>query len=319
MPIYYSIMKRIYSILALGSVLAGSTNSTQAGPWGRVNYTVFSRFEVVFGEPDFQYLKNSKQTNEIHIPAGVTHVFLKLQKPYQLIEFPESVRVVNKDIFGKFQPQILLMSDKTARNLLRGNQGKNGEEDIRGYFSLDDSCDIMIRESAIVQNAPHKEELSDLHLKVEPKNEGLDGTHNFDKNNLKKSDPKKGGFLDQIKNFDPKQRLKHVTDDQKSKSEDAFVSEPKNSARTPQLKHVTDDQKNTYNAPKNPFLNELENFDRNKLKKHEPNSSNAPKPQKIEESGDLVDALRKAMDKRRPAMEDDNDENDEQDVNIWDD
>jgi hypothetical protein len=187
-------MKRINLILLIGMALIcsaeGAGNSEEPirydRAWGRLNYTAFSHLDVTFDQTDLRHVKSSMIPGSLKIPNGVTHVFLKLSGSFDLIEFPETVKFVNKDIFDKCNVKTILLNDKTAERLLRKGTGENTEENLRKYFSLNDNIEIIVNGSNKTQNpnfsAPEKPEAT-------PENPLLNEIRNFDRSKLKTQEP----------------------------------------------------------------------------------------------------------------------------------
>lgn len=192
-------------------------------PWGNLNYTTFSHFDIVFDQFDLKRAKACSIEGGLRIPIGVTHVLLDLSGTYEFVEFPETVKFIKKDIFKKCKVKTILLNNKTIENLLKKNYGENSEENLRKYFSLNDNTEIII--GGIIDPS-NKIEYSTptppLSIKDrEPKNSFLDEIHTFNKDNLKhiedektKKDSNENKFTNEIQNFD-KNKLKHVENDKK--------------------------------------------------------------------------------------------------------
>ena len=144
-------MKKINSILFvcfifLGYILEAKPNHKPS--WGKVNYTTLSHLDVVFDQFDLVHEKNFfKNQDRLSIPPFVTHVYLQLNGDFKFVEFPESVKYINKDIFKDCKIKAIILKEKTVAALLQKDYGKDNEKNIRKYFSLKKNCEIIIKES----------------------------------------------------------------------------------------------------------------------------------------------------------------------------
>ena len=251
-------MRKINLILLGGVALIYSAEGTDITnraivsdrSWGRLNYTAFSHLDVTFDQADLRRVKNSNEEGGLRIPKGVTHVYLRLSGSFEFVEFPETVRFINKDIFKECDTKAVLLSDNTAKNLLWRSPNENDVEgSIRKYFSLNDNIEIIVNRVNGFQNKNQNVDTLKAPSSVEakgPKNDLLDEIHTFNKNNLKhveeqkkdveRNDVGNNNFIDELNKFD-RSKLKPVEKIEKVNKE-----------------------------LENPFLEEIHNFDRSKLK-----------------------------------------------------
>lgn len=297
-------------------------------PWGRINYSTLSHFDVTFDQFDLKCAKSAMVDGGLKIPAGVTHAFLKLSGNFAFVEFPESVRFINKDIFKECDVKSVSLSARTVKMLLRKRPAGNEEENIRKYFSLSDSTEIVINSSlnTIPDNFPEPPAIMDPKAH---KDNFLDEIHGFDKDMSKKEISKQdiGGsaLVDELNKFD-RNKLKHVQNPDDNEKDLDKYKEPENPLFKDiqgfdknQLKHVKSADDNNVKASdnemksddnnkksENPWLKDIQNFDKSKQLKHR----NAPEKRKI------ADPLAKELLERVPYVKDEA-ENPENDAEEW--
>ena len=264
--------------------LVGSVNGAKTemnNSWGTINYTTFSHFDVTYDQLDLKRNKAARIEGGLRIPIGVTRVYLELPGSLNFIEFPETVKYINKDIFSKCNVKAVLLSNKTIESLLKKDYGENDEENIRKYFSLNDNTEIIIGKIIGMQDNLNKIQNNipkpPLHIKPNnPKNNFLDEIHTFDKDKLK--------------------HIEEKNSEKKKNNENKFTDEINNFDKN-KLKHVEETEKNDKKT-ENPFLDEIHNFDKNKLKHHEKIDDRKP-------DNSTLDSLHEAMEKRRADLEPD--------------
>ncbi len=283
-------MKKINSMLLGCLTLVCYVNGAKVDDthsWGRLNYTTFSHFDVVFDQFD---LKRTKKAISIkgglRIPTGVTHVYLDLTGSLKFVEFPETIKYINKNIFSNCDVKTILLKNKTVESLFKNGYGENREESIRNYFSLKDTCEIVVAEAL-----PNQEQIKNIN--VSSKESGKT-------------------FLDEIRVFD-KKNLKSVKDEENvSQKKD---NEPiKNHTLGKGLSIEDNNKLDTKNS--NALFNDLRNFDSKKLRhvKDEENAAKKRDNMSLDENrsneNSLENELRKVLEKRRMDMEPDEDEDD---------
>jgi hypothetical protein len=352
-------MKKIYSILALGFAFAWNMDGakvdlTNKPEIGNLNYGQIHLFNIVYGQPEIQsYMADAKRKNELGIPNIVTDVTFVLTEYIPCISFGEDVRDISKNIFEKNQPSLIKIYTATIKSLLKGGYCENMEENlqkIREFLSYDG--DIFVVDDAEQIGSNNARTFQQKNTDGKKQNPKRDYGHLIDrekeinqessftraikerKNQLKKAanhderpkfqDPDRR-YLDGIKNFN-KDTLKKASDRQLEQkpndSRKSLLDAIKTFNKEKGLKngdYETLERKSNYRPTKNPFLNEIETFDNDTLKKTSDRSLEDVQPS--ENSGnDMASILRRAMQNRRNSMEGNDDNNEEEDNNEeWED
>lgn len=349
-------MKKIYSILALGSAFAWNmdgANVIRAQKVGSLSYSQIPSFDIVYGQPEIQsYMADAKRKNELGIPNIVTDVTFVLTEYIPCVSFGEDVRNISKNIFEKNQPSLIKFYTATIKSLLKEGYCENMEENlqkIREFFSYDGGIFVVDdAEQMGSNNARTSQQKNTDGKKQNPKRdyghlidreEEINKESSFTrvikerKNQLKKvanpdertkfqdSDRR---YLDGIKNFN-RDTLKKASDRQldqiQDNSEKSLLDEIKafnKENNTVNGDYETLERKSNYQPTKNPLLNEIETFDKDTLKKA--SDWSLEKVQPSENSGnDIASVFRRAMQNRRNSMEGNDDNNEEEDNNEeWD-